>query len=87
MEKTKRIGFGTVGLCEIPGAGVQQMKRTDDIGMNEWGGTFDRSIDVTLCCQMQDSIGLKALKKIEESSARAKIQPLESIIRMPLNVA
>jgi hypothetical protein len=73
MEKTKRIGFGTVGLCEIPGAGVQQMKRPDDVGMNERGGTFDRSIDMTFCRQVHDRIRLKAMQKIEESIAGAKI--------------
>jgi hypothetical protein len=49
------------------------MKSPDYIGVNKWGGTFDRSIDMTFCRQVQDRIRLKAMQKIEESIAGAKI--------------
>ena len=65
--------------------GLEQDIGADDIGVDEFGGAVDRSVDVTFGREMHHRIGIEARKNLSDSQTIADIGAAELIARMALH--
>src|SRR5262245_26841081 len=64
--------------------GLEQDIGPNNIGVDEFGGSVDRAVDVALRCQVHDRVGIKAGKNIAHGGTIADVDTAEVVARMAL---
>ena len=65
--------------------GLEQDIGADDIGVDEFGRTVDRSVDMAFRRQMHDRVGIETRKNLGNGRTIADIGAAEAIARMTLH--
>ena len=84
MQEPKVFG-ARAELAPMRKRGLEQDIGADDIGVDEFGGPVDRSVDVTFGRQMHHRVGIEARKNLGDGRTIADIGAAELIARMALH--
>ena len=83
--KEPEISCARTKFAPMRERGLEQDIGADDIGVDEFGGTVDRSVDMAFRRQMHDRVGIEARKNLGNGRTIADIGAAEMIARMSLH--